>query len=214
MSSPSVLFLTNTAEFFLSHRLALAEFLRARGWRVAIITDDSEAADVLAERGYEIHRTGFSRRTRGLLGEFGNLVTIARIIRRTRPDIIHNVALKAVLFGSLAGRATSRARIVNAITGLGISFALNPDAVRLRRILLIQVLRFAIRSRRCYTIVQNPDDLQYLTDKRMIRPENAHLIYGSGADPDQYVPRPNAERSDSPSVVLAARLLWLSLIHI
>ena len=208
MTARSILFLTNTSEFFLSHRLPLARRLTELGWRVTIVTDDSDYSERLHAEGFVVHRTRFRRKSPGLLTEVANLFRIAAIIRKTRPDIVHNVALKAAVFGSLATRLASRARIVNAITGLGVSFVAGSGDATFRRRLLLGLMRVALRSRHCYTIVQNPDDLEFLAGLDIIEPDNARLIFGSGVDPAEYVAADAPRAGETVSVVLAARLLW------
>jgi glycosyltransferase involved in cell wall biosynthesis len=175
---------------------------------VTIVTDDSISSEKLAELGFTVHKTRFRRKSPGLFAELANLFHIAGIIRKAKPAIVHNVALKAVVVGTLATRLVSNAQIVNAVTGLGISFALQPDEFRFKRVLLIQVMRLLLKGRRCHTIVQNPDDLRFLTSNRIIRPENAHLIFGSGVDPEEYCMVRGRPPVNNPRVVLAARLLW------
>lgn len=172
------------------------------------MTDDSDDADRLSEMGFLVHKTMFGRKSPGWRAEIGNLIRIGRIIQQSKPDIVHNIALKSTVFGSLATRLVSNAEIINAITGLGISFALRPNAPSLKRSALIRLMRLALRSRRCHTIVQNHDDLSFLTGKGIIRQETAHVILGSGVDPMEYVTDVTRPIARKTRVVLAARLLW------
>lgn len=192
----------------MSHRLPLAKYLRANGWAVTLITDCAPSADRLTAEGFAVHKTGFQRKSPGLAREAVNLLHIGKIIRKVRPDVVHNIALKSAVFGSLAARWFSRAKIVNSITGLGITFALKPDEFLLKRFAMEILMRVALSPKRCRTIVQNPDDLEFLAAKNIIRRENTHLIYGSGVDAAEYAIDENRNSTDETRVVLAARLLW------
>jgi glycosyl transferase family 4 len=56
------------------------------------------------------------------------LIELIRLYRREKPNIVHHVALKQVLFGAIAVRIVRVPAMVNAITGLGYMFVLGPGA--------------------------------------------------------------------------------------
>ena len=208
LESNSILFLSSTSEFFFSHRLPLAKHMVANGWKVLIVTDNGPHADRLAEEGFTVHKTRITRTSDGLLGELRFLAKIVRLLRKHKPTIVHNIALKAAVFGSLGARWFSRAAIVNSVTGLGLTFVERDGRKSLTRIALETLMRASLSSTRCFTILQNPDDLDLLVGMRSIKPENATLIYGSGVDPELYKADSGTDRRRPIRIVLAARLLW------
>ncbi len=50
------------------------------------------------------------------------VIDLARLYRRIRPDVVHHVALKPVLYGSWAARLAGVNGVVNAVSGLGYAF--------------------------------------------------------------------------------------------
>ena len=61
-------------------------------------------ASHIAEAGLALCPVAFNRGGLNPLEEFRTLIGLARIYRREAPDIVHHVALKPVLYGSLAAR--------------------------------------------------------------------------------------------------------------
>jgi len=53
-----------------------------------------------------------------LFRELGTLLRLVALYRRERPAIVHHVALKPVLYGTIAARFANVAGIVNALAGM------------------------------------------------------------------------------------------------
>lgn len=131
-------------------------------------------------------------------------VFLLRLYRRERPALVHHVAPKPVVLGSLAARFTRGVAVVNAVTGLGYS---GGSALgRLARFPLRLLYRLALRNPRAVTIFQNRDDLDAMVEAGALAPGRARLVRGSGVDPSAFTPAP--EPDGPPLVVFASRLLW------
>jgi glycosyltransferase involved in cell wall biosynthesis len=126
------------------------------------------------------------------------------LLRREKPDVVHNFTIKCVLYGSLACRFAGVRGNVNSVTGLGYVFTEGKGARRWLRDLLIIFYRFALRNSR--VIFQNPDDYDIFLENRLVMPEKATLIPGSGVDTERFIKSP--EPDGIPVVILPARLLW------
>jgi glycosyltransferase involved in cell wall biosynthesis len=128
-----------------------------------------------------------------------------RLYRRIRPDLVHHVSPKPVLYGSLAARAVSRAAVVNAISGLGYAFTSAWRAALLRPIVTL-LYRAALAHPRSRTVFQNHEHYHQFIEAGLIRRDRAVMIRGSGVDCDLF--RPTPEPTGRPVVVLAGRMLW------
>jgi hypothetical protein len=87
---------------------------------------------------------------------FRELLTLCSLIwlyLRVRPNLVHHVALKPIVYGSLAAAMTRRPAILNAITGLGFSFSEGNGAL-LRRNLVRPLLRVALHMRRSRALIR------------------------------------------------------------
>ena len=134
------------------------------------------------------------------------LIRLVLLYRREKPDLVHQVALKPVLYGSIAARMTGSLRVVNAIAGMGFIFSSTALLARLLRPLIVGAFRMLLGGRDRLLILQNPDDLQLLVDAKVTVADQVRLIRGSGVDPQYFTW--SAEPAGVPLVVLASRMLW------
>lgn len=202
---PCILFVTNVEWFFLSHRLPLARAMQRQGARVVIAAADTGRVPEITAEGFEFVALPFSRRGINPLAELRTLVAIVALYRRLRPDLIHQISIKPVLYGSLAARLAGRPPLVNAISGLGHLFAEGNIPVIARR-LVESVYRIALGGRRTRTVFQNPEDRDEFVRRGLVPLQRTVLVRGSGVDCAHFAAR--AEPPGDPIVMFAGRLLW------
>jgi glycosyltransferase involved in cell wall biosynthesis len=134
------------------------------------------------------------------------VLQLVNLYRRERPDIVHHVALKPVLYGALAARLARVPAVVNALAGLGAAFISNSRRSRhLRRALLLAFRRLLDRKG-SRLLVQNEDDRALFVDARIVGPARIALIPGSGVDAARFAPMP--EPDGVPVAALVGRMLW------
>lgn len=203
-AAPKILYFVTEDWYFCSHRLPLASAAKAQGFDVAVVTRVHRHAATIEEAGIRLIPLPISRGSRNPLGEWRILIRLYQLLHSERPDILHNVALKPVLYGALVARLSNVKGMVNALAGLGHIFAVRERAGFMRRLVML-AFRVLIRGRG-HIIVQNPDDLRLLERSQLASPEQITLIRGSGVDLTRF--RPSEEPEGTPVVLLAARLLW------
>ncbi|MEY4684006.1 MAG: hypothetical protein RLZ25_465 [Pseudomonadota bacterium] len=201
---PKLLFFVTEDWYFCSHRLPLAIAARDAGFEVSVATRVNAHAEAISREGIRLIPLKLSRGGKNPLREWRTLWALFRILRNEKPDILHNVAVKPVLYGSLTARLAGTSRVVNAVAGLGHLFAIQERASFLRNVVKL-AFRFLLRGHG-RVIVQNPDDLQLLESSGAILKGQATLIRGSGVDLSRFAPSP--EPPGTPIIVFAARLLW------
>jgi glycosyltransferase involved in cell wall biosynthesis len=148
------------------------------------------------------------RRGDGIVGAGRALAAIAALYRRERPDIVHLVALKPVLFGAIAARLAfirraARPAQIAAVTGFGSGLRPATVAGKLGRSALGWAARRAAANGR--VIVQNPEDGAAL-GQFGIAPPRIVLIRGSGVDTAHFAPLPDPPLR-TVTVALVARML-------
>lgn len=202
---PKLLYLVSEDWYFVSHRLALAVAAKAAGFDVAVATRVDKHGDTIRDAGIRLIPIDFARSGLNPVTELRSMSQLAALYRSEAPDLAHNVALKPVIYGTLAARRAGIPHVVNALMGLGWVFTSDSAKARLLRPLVEVALRHTLRGAGARTIVQNADDANVLATRRLAQPESVRLIRGSGVDPDAYAngPPPAGE----PLVVLPARLL-------
>jgi glycosyltransferase involved in cell wall biosynthesis len=200
------MFVVNVAWFFLSHRLPLARAAMLQGFRVHLVSDledESEACEV-QRAGIMFHRCHIARSGLNPLGEIHTLRELRRILQRVRPDIVHNVTPKPVIYGTRVARALGIRGIVSAISGFGHVYGPHARRPILRR-LLDRAYAGAFRPQNVRIIVQNAADRAEVLRLCPAAGARIRLIPGSGVDLSEFQPSP--EPVGTPTVVLPARLL-------
>jgi glycosyltransferase involved in cell wall biosynthesis len=209
-SPPKLLFLVTEDWYFCSHRLPIARVARAAGFAVVVATRVRAHGEQIRAEGFALRPLAWRRRGDGPLGAARAIRAIADLYRSERPDIVHHVALKPVLFGGIARRLAFRREAdrpasVDAVMGLGSGFSTTRPGARLRRRALGAALRVVAGRGRDWVVAQNPEDRTALAglgiDTRRIA-----LIRGSGVDVERFVPLPEPN-TGAITVALVARML-------
>jgi glycosyltransferase involved in cell wall biosynthesis len=202
----TLLYLVTEDWYFASHRLTLATRAVRAGFRVIVVCRVRDHGDIIRAAGCEVVPLTISRSGLNPLREAICLWRLRRLYRDLRPAIVHHVALKPVVYGSLAAQAAAVPCVVNALAGLGFLFTSASLKARTLRPILNIALRRVLNREGTRTIVQNPDDRRMLISKGIARSEHMLLLKGVGADLKRFRPLP--EPAGPPVVLFPARMLW------
>lgn len=205
-SNPKLLFFVTEDWYFCSHRLPLALAAQSAGYDVTVVTQIARHGDLIRSHGLKLVPIRLSRQGTNPLQDLALIARLCRIYRRARPDIVHQVAIKPVLYGSLAARLAGVPGVVNAPAGLGFLFSSRRLKARILRPFVRLAFRVLLGGRHSRVIVQNPDDARLLTRAARLDASRVHLVRGSGVDLERFRPQP--ERPGKPVVMLPSRLLW------
>jgi glycosyltransferase involved in cell wall biosynthesis len=204
--APKLLFLVAEDWAFVSHRIGLAVAAKEAGYDVAVATRVTKAGEIIRDAGLRLIPIEFSRSSIALGTEFKTLLSLIRLYREEVPDIVHHVALKPVVYGSIAARVAGLHGVVNALIGLGYVFSSSEPKARALRPLIRRLLRTSLNTPNSRLIVQNMDDYALFTGEQLISADRVRLIRGSGVDPTRY-PQCDPVGTGIPVVVLPARML-------
>src|SRR3989338_2901676 len=106
-AKPKLLFLVTEDYYFWSHRRLIAEAARDSGFDVYVATHVQKHFEDLKRAGFHVLPTKFCRSNRNVIHQILAQWELIQIYRRIRPDLVHHVALKSILFGSIAARLAS-----------------------------------------------------------------------------------------------------------
>ena len=187
--APKIIFLTTEDWAFCTHRLPIARAAREAGYHVIVVTNVDQHRHKIEQEGFQLIPLNWVRGNVNPFKEFKILWQIINIYRREKPDLLHHVALKPVLIGSLASLFSKRPAMVNALTGLGYFFIKKGSRASLIRHILCHILRLLINRQNACLLMQNPDDLKLLRALGVIKTTKTALIRGSGVDTDFYLPQ-------------------------
>ncbi|WP_295458373.1 glycosyltransferase family 4 protein [uncultured Thiodictyon sp.] len=206
MSAPRpkrVAFFVTVDWYFCHHYLALAQAVRAAGYAVTVITDVAEHGEAIRAAGLDLIPLTVSRKGMNPWHEVQGILALMRILRKLKPDLLHNIAQKPVLYGTLAARLAGVPAVVNGVAGMGYLFTSQAARARLVRALVGRAYRALLAAPNVRVLVQNPDDQEQVRRLTGVTPV---LIPGSGVDMARFIPQPPPP---GPAVVvLASRMLW------
>jgi glycosyltransferase involved in cell wall biosynthesis len=201
-----ILFVLNDAPFFLSHRLPLALAARDAGFEVHVaVPHDPEPVAIITAAGLIHHDIPLRRGARALFGEISLIRAIWKIVRNVRPDIMHCVTMKPVLYGGMVARFARVPAVTHAITGLGYLFLREDFGARLQRAFIKRLYRFALAHRKCAAIFQNPDDLKLFLNAKLVDANIVTMIKGCGVDLEHYAA--TSEPGGEAVVLFPARII-------
>lgn len=205
-SRPKILFLITEDWYFWSHRLPLARAARDSGFEVLIATRVHDHKKCIEQEGFRLIPISLERKSRRLFKELQGFIEIVKIYKREKPDIVHHVAIKPVLYGSWAAKISKVPFIVNAIAGLGFIFVAQGKKSSMIRRLAQLAYKTAFLPKNTIGIFQNPDDLNLFINSKILKKKRTVIIRGSGVDTSVYKNTP--EKNGAPCIVLASRMLW------
>src|SRR5882757_2198258 len=111
--SPKLIFLVSEDWYFVSHRLELAVAARKAGYDVLIATNVSQHREQIEKAGIQICSIPIDRGGMNPLADLRTLIRVLQVYWSEKPDIVHHVALKPVIYGSLAARMLGIKHVVN-----------------------------------------------------------------------------------------------------
>ena len=208
LANKRVLIVVNELWFFLSHRLPIGVAAVDAGYKVHVasrIGSEDEIAQ-LSAAGIVFHPIPLQRSSSNPWDEWNTIRFLVTLYREIRPDLVHHVTIKPILYGTLAARLVGGIMVLNAISGLGFTFIANGMIAMFRRSLLVLFYRLLINSKVVWMLFQNPDDRDLFEQYGITYQGHAREIKGSGVDLTQFLPTPLPV--GTPKVVLIARMLW------
>jgi glycosyltransferase involved in cell wall biosynthesis len=175
------------------------------GYEVAVHVRCSEHQAVIEQAGLQVIPHNISRSGLNPFRELLSVLQLIKVFRSFRPDVIHLIALKPIVLGSLASSFYPKAKVVNAPVGMGYLFASSDMRARIARPLVKTVLKLTLGRKRSMTIIENSDDRSSLLEGGFLGDDQIVLIRGTGVNLDVF--RPTAEPDGPKIVVLIARML-------
>lgn len=208
-----IVFVVNNAAFFVSHRLPIGNGARRAGHEVVLITGqggsvtlESSALQVLQACGMHHRTLAFCSTGINPFRELAGLMQLAWALYRLRPDVVHCVSPKGIMYGGLASRLVGVPCVVLAVSGMGYLFTgRKRGPKKWLGIAYQRLIRLVYGHPNKRVIVQNQDDWQALQSARLAQADELVLIPGSGVRLADYAGIGEQMRQDL--VVLPARML-------
>jgi len=204
-----ILLAINDLPFLISHRLPILIALRNAGCHVAVAAPERlDECRQLREQGIDFFDWPLTRSSFRPVTEMHSVLRLVCIYRRWRPDLVHHVTPKPVLYGSIVARLLGVRCVINAISGLGTVFTNKRHGFKRRMFARGAMIGHYVAhsGQRTRVIFQNPDDQKLLVEQCGVAPSKVLLIPGSGVDPEYW--KPAQSLVPCPRITIACRMLY------
>lgn len=191
--------------FFCSHFFDRALAAQKAGHEVTLLTRVSNHGAILQATGFKVVELSLDRSSTNLWRELMVVAKLVRLYRRERPELVHHVALKPIVYGSFAARLLGIRAIVNAPVGMGHAFTLGGTKGRVLQGVIGVLLRWMLNPPGSKVVFENEEDLNDCVRMRSVRVDDAILIPGAGVDMDVF--HADSRRIGPPAVVMGSRML-------
>ena len=204
MENSKLFIVVNVDWFFLSHRKDVALAAQKAGWDVTIVTADTGKLKDIEAIGLKTINLLMSRSGMNVKEELGTMWFLYNLYKREKPDIVHHVGMKTILWGTLAAKFAKVNGVVNAVSGLGGFFAEDNKSMLAK--VMPKVLKFSHNRKNLLVIFQNQEDRAMYVKKGIIDDSQARFIKGSGVNLQEfcYTPEPTEGKV---KVILTARMI-------
>jgi glycosyltransferase involved in cell wall biosynthesis len=201
-----VMYVVTEDWYFCSHRLDHAKDALQRGLLVSVATRVQHDEATIRDAGLTLHPINLKRASLNPIKELWTVYALFRLFRKERPDYVHLVAMKPLIYGGIAAKLSNVPRVIYAIPGLGYLFSGLGPFRSLAATLVKGTMSILLRRSNAITIVQNTEDLGFAHKVLKVDRDKIKLIAGVGVDIGKFRDRPS--RNGVPIVMLPTRLLY------
>ena len=197
--------------FFVSHFLGRALDAKKAGYDVYISCKEKKSRKYIEGKGIKFFSLPLDRRGINPIYEFYILLKYFYVFNKVKPDIVHNVGPKPIIYGSIIAKLLKIKSVINAPIGMGFVFTSSSiKAKLLKRVLLflfgITLNQHHGKNKKNRVIFENSDDMNYFIKAKIVRFNEAILIRGAGIEIDEKLIKKQKE-NEIIKVALVARML-------
>lgn len=168
------------------------------------LNHEDECRKNLAHLGVRFVGVEFDRIGMNVFCEIKSIIDVFKIIKKESPDLIIGIGLKMALYSGISGVLARVKKLSYVINGRGCLFQIHGVKGIVLKAILFPFMK-NIFNRSNVVIFQNPDDLNFFTEKKLLNGENGRVVYGSGVNLARFT---EAEPPLKPVFLLVARLIW------
>ena len=197
--------------FFVSHFLGRAVELRKAGFDVYISCNETNKRKLIENNKIKLFSLALDRRSINPLYEFLILLKYCLLFYKIKPDIVHNVGSKPIIYASIAAKILNIKSVINAPIGMGFAFSSDSFKAKLLKPILIFLFRCTLnkhhgRGKKNRVIFENSDDMDFFIRQKIVNKTDARLIRGAGVEID-YQFKEKKKINKNITISLVARML-------
>jgi glycosyltransferase involved in cell wall biosynthesis len=204
---PKILFVVAEDWYFWSHRRPIAAAALQSGYDVFVATRVGDCGEKIVGAGFRLIPLRLNRSSYSLFNELRTVSALRSIYRQEKPDIVHHIALKPILYGSMAALGNRKMQVINAFAGLGYLVSSPSFKAKMLKRVLWKMFRVLLNRPNSFLLLQNQEDRDLLVAEIGATLEKTTIIRGSGVDANEF--QATAEAPGVPIVLLSSRMLWI-----
>lgn len=197
--------IVNVDDFFLSHRQEIAVAALNAGYDVTIIAKDTGKSAIIKSLGLKYFDLPINKSGINIFEEYKTFKFLYKLFKQERPDIVHLVGMKTILWGGIAARLLNIKGTVSAISGLGVMFSDDYDKKSIAKGVL-KLMKFIHYHRNAYCIFHNLEDQDMFLQKKLAYADRCYRTMGSGIDLEKYQYTPETD-SNPVKIIFTARMV-------
>jgi glycosyltransferase involved in cell wall biosynthesis len=203
---PHVLIIASLTESLVRFRREMIKAFLAAGCRVTAFAPNVHEPSIqeLKAMGVDFQTYPLHRASLNPVQDVKTVITLRRMIKAVKPDLVLTYTIKPVIYGSLAAWLAGVPKRYAMISGLGYAFGTETTKQRIVGQVVTQLYRQSLRVNNA-VFFQNPDDLNEFVARGILPREKTVLINGSGVELERFTPAPLS--TDPISFLLIARLI-------
>ena len=164
-----ILYLITEDWFFCSHFLERALAAKNLGYEIIVCSKENKDKKKIQEYGIKFQEIKFNRKNINPFYELIVLIKIIYIYRKFSPDIVHHIAFKPIIYGSIAAKINNIRSVLNAPVGMGFVFTSDSMKAKFIRPLIKFLLKNLLSSsankkKKNKVVFENQDDLNYFVN--------------------------------------------------
>jgi len=176
-----ILFIVTEDWYFISHRLKLAKYLVKKGFEVFVCCKDTGKVKDIEKEGMIHFNLRIERKSLSFIQFLKENLCIIKIVRNLRPDIVHLISMRPIITGIFATLFV-KSSFCATFTGMGFLFIKKNFRLYFLRKIIINYLKFFLKFKKLYFIVQNKDDKYFFKNIFKLKKTYLRVIRGSGID--------------------------------
>lgn len=204
-----LIFVVTEDWYFYSHRLPMVRAAQRAGFDVSVITNVDQHRKQIELLGIHVIPLAMERRSLNPLKALAKINELRKIYVLEKPDLVHHIAMKPVLFGSIASWLAGVPRVLNAFAGLGYVFYDSGAKAKLLKFFLLPFFRFVLKRKGRWLLMQNTDDLALLEGYKLTPEGKTSVIKGSGVDLNDYAVTPLPDTANGFICAFAGRMIGI-----
>lgn len=210
-NSLKILYACNDLDYFIAHRWFLAQAMTDKGWQVSLSTGIEQNSKGTPENtAVKVLKVELDRHRLNLLSDFGLIRSYLNQIKTEKPDVIHAITIKPILFMGLAlliSKLLSRKTPKLILTYPGLGKVFEPDTnfkAKIRKFIVSNLLGLSNRFIKPEATFENYASMEELTQEQVVAPDCSSIVMGAGIDRELFY---SQDREGSLVVLFASRLL-------